>query len=293
LFLLNKPLTTGVSVHLFKSAVVCIFAMGGCDQGQPTHPATTSNPTPVELSESANSIGMEFKLIPAGTYTMGDGTGNEDETPHKVTLTKPFKMGVHEVTQAQYEQVMGVNPSEFKGADHPVEMVSCEDALAFCRRLSELPAEKVAGNVYRLPTEAEWEYACRAGTTTKYSFGDDDSLLGDYARFFGASELGDYAWFLWNSGDATHPVGSKQPNAWGLCGMHGNVVEWCQDRHGDYPVGAVTDPTGATSGYGGVIRGGCWGFPAKQCRSAARGSIDPSLRFSYGGFRVCLSPSDK
>ena len=115
---------------------------------------------------------MEFKLIPAGTFIMGEG-----DQAHEVTLTKPFKMGVHEVTQAQYEQVMGVNPSKYKGADNPVETVSWEDAVEFCRKLSELPAEKAAGNVYRLPTEAEWEYACRAGTTTKYSFGDDESDL--------------------------------------------------------------------------------------------------------------------
>ncbi|MDA7493143.1 formylglycine-generating enzyme family protein, partial [bacterium] len=112
-----------------------------------------------------------------------------------MTLTKPFKMGVHEVTQAQYEQVMGVNPSEYKGANNPVEMVSWEDAVEFCRRLSELPAEKKAGNVYRLPTEAEWEYACRAGTTTMYSFGDDESDLSGYGRY------------LDNHGGTHHPVG--------------------------------------------------------------------------------------
>ena len=294
---------TGANVSFFKSAVVCVVAVAtsGCEQGQPTVPvavkspalATTNSPTTVGLPKSARAIGIELKLIPAGTFIMGDANGDEDETPHQVTLTKPFKIGVHEITQAQYELIMGINPSEFKGADHPVEMVSYEDALAFCRRLSELPAEKLAGNVYRLPTEAEWEYACRAGTTTKYSFGDDDSLLGDYAGFLGASELGDYAWFLWNSGDATHPVGSKQPNAWGLCGMHGNVVEWCQDWYGDYPSGSVTDPRGPSSGPWHVFRGGCWGFPAKQCRSAARGRIDSSLRFAYGGFRVCLTPSGK
>ena len=224
--IVNLFLTTGASVNLFKCAVVCVavVAMWGCAQGQPT--------APVPLPESADSIGMKFKLIPAGTFTMGDASGDDDETPHEVTLTKPFKMGVHEVTQAQYEQVMGVNPSRFKGANNPVEMVSWEEAVEFCRRLSELPAEKAAGNVYRLPTEAEWEYACRAGTTTKYSFGDDES------------ELGNYAWSLENSGDKTHPVGGKKPNAWGLHDMHGNVSEWCQDCYGAYPIGSVTDPTG-------------------------------------------------
>jgi formylglycine-generating enzyme required for sulfatase activity len=230
----------------------------------------------MELPESADSIGMKFKLIPAGTFTMGDG-----DDAHDVTLTKPFKMGVHEVTQAQYEQVMGVNPSGFRGADNPVEKVSWDDAVEFCRRLSELPAEKEAGNVYRLPTEAEWEYACRAGTTTKYSFGDDESKLGDYG------------WFSENSGTKTHPVGGKSPNAMGLYGMHGNVVEWCQDWYGDYPSGSVTDPSGATSGSGRVCRGGGWYFTAGGCRSADRGRTLPSFRYLYSGFRVCLSPSGK
>ena len=241
----------------------------------------TPDPTPVEdmeLPESADSIGMEFKLIPAGTFTMGDASGDDDETPHEVTLTKPFKMGVHEVTQAQYEQVMGVNPSEYKGANNPVEMVSWEDAVEFCRRLSELPAEKAAGNVYRLPTEAEWEYACRAGTTTKFSFGDDES------------DFGEYGWYRENSGRTTHPVGSKLPNAWGLYDMHGNVWEWCQDWYGDYPSGSVTDPSGATSSSYRVLRGGGWDYSADGCRSAYRGRGLPSFR-DYGrlGFRVVRS----
>jgi len=220
---------------------------------------------------------MEFKLIPAGTFTMGEG-----DQAHEVTLTKPFKMGVHEVTQAQYEQVMGVNPSFFKGAGHPVETVSWNDAVEFCRKLSELPAEKEAGNVYRLPTEAEWEYACRAGTTTKYSFGDDDSKLGDYA------------WFRVGSGNETHPVGSKQPNAWGLYDMHGNVYEFCSDWFEEYPSGEVTDPSGPSSGSYRVSRGGCWGDSAGYCRSAYRHWSDPSYRNGrYGGFRVSLSPSGK
>ena len=295
LLLVRKPLTTGASVSLFKSAVVCVavVAIWGCDRGQPS-PPVASNPTPVakpepafvatpvedmELPESADSIGMKFKLIPAGTFIMGDARVNKDWTPHEVILTTSFKMGVHEVTQAQYEQVMGVNPSEFKGADNPVETLSWDDAVEFCRRLSALPAEKAAGNVYRLPTEAEWEYACRAGTTTKYSFGDDES------------ELRDHAWCSENSDVQTHRVGSKKPNAWGLYDMHGNVFEWCQDRYGDYPSGSVTDPTGPAVGSGRVIRGGGWSYPAEDCRSADRGWDYPSIR-DYGlGFRVCLSPS--
>ncbi len=305
LLLVKEPLTTGANVNPFKCAVVCVavVVMCGCDQEQrktlrPTPPGPskqemltemfppdpTPDPTPVEdmeLPDSADSIGMKFKLIPAGTFTMGDASGEDDETPHEVTLTKPFKMGVHEVTQDQYEQVMGVNPSEWKGADNPVDTVSWEDAVEFCRRLSELPAEKAAGNVYRLPTEAEWEYACRAGTTTKYSFGDDESNLGDYA------------WYGDNSDANTHPVGGKKPNAWGLYDMHGNVWEWCQDWYGDYPSGSVTDPSGATSGSYRVFRGGGWSSTAEICRSANRGGGYPSFRVSCFGFRVCLSPSGK
>jgi formylglycine-generating enzyme required for sulfatase activity len=273
-------------VNLFKTVVVCVavVAICGCDRSQPkppvatspTPPATTNNPTHVELPESASAIGMDFKLIPAGTFIMG-----ERDKPHEVTLTQPFKMGVHEVTQAQYQQVMGNNPSEFKGANNPVEMVSWEDAVKFCRKLSALPAEKAAGNVYRLPTEAEWEYACRAGTTTKYSFGDDES------------DLADYAWYGDNSGSKTHPAGVKQPNAWGLYDMHGNVWEWCQDWYGDYSSGAVRDPTGPSSGSSRVIRGGSWSFTAEFCRSASRDWYLPSSRNYSFGFRVSLSPSGK
>ncbi|MGI9468848.1 MAG: formylglycine-generating enzyme family protein [Rubripirellula sp.] len=262
-------------MNLFKTVVVCVavVVMCGCDQGQPT--------APVPLPESAESIGMEFKLIPAGTFIMGEG-----DQAHEVTLTKPFKMGVREVTQAQYEQVMGVNPSKYKGADNPVETVTWDDAIEFCRRLSELPAEKAAGNVYRLPTEAEWEYACRAGTTTKYSFGDNESDLSGYGRY------------LDNYGGTHHPVGSKQPNAWGLYDMHGNVWEWCQDWKEDYPEGAVTDvssgsaiPTGPASGQYRVIRGGSWVNTADYCRSAIRLCGKLSYSLNGLGFRVCLIPS--
>ena len=231
------------------------------------------------LPPITNSIGMQLKLIPTGTFTMGDANGDSDETPHQVTLTKPFMLGVYEVTQSQYEQVMGNNPSKFKGADNPVEQVSWDAAVEFCRKLSSLPAEKAAGNVYRLPSEAEWEYACRAGTTTQYSFGDDES------------DLGQYAWYDGNSGRKVHPVGDKQPNAWGLYDMHGNVYEWCQDRFGDYRSGMVTDPTGPASGSSRVNRGGSWFNSAEFCRSAYRSGDSPSLRSSDYGFRVSLSPS--
>lgn len=186
-----------------------------------------------------NSIGMEFKPIPAGTFTMGEG-----DTAHQVTLKKSFEMGVFEVTQEQYEKVMGKNPSKFKGANNPVEQVSWNDAVEFCRKLSELREENTAGHVYRLPTEAEWEYACRSGTSTSYSFGNDKS------------ELGEYAWYKDNSGEKTHPVGKKKPNAWGLYDMHGNVFEWCQDYYGQPSTDPATDPMGPKSGSDRVFRGG-------------------------------------
>ncbi|MFM7293163.1 MAG: SUMF1/EgtB/PvdO family nonheme iron enzyme [Planctomycetia bacterium] len=226
-----------------------------------------------------NSIGIELKLLPAGTFTMGQASGDSDETPHQVTLTKPFYIGVHEVTNAQWKRVMGNEPSNWKDADRPVERVSWEDAVEFCRKLSELPEERKAGRVYRLPTEAEWEYACRAGTDTKYSFGDDESKLGEYG------------WFDGNSDQETHPVGKKKPNAWGLYDMHGNIWEWCSDWYGEYPNRAVTDPQGPSGASDRVSRGGCWYYPAGYCRSADRGRYDPSIRNFCLGFRLALSSS--
>jgi len=227
----------------------------------------------LQIPPQKNSIGMQFKLLPGGTFTMGEGK----ETPHPVTLTKPFELGVYEVTQEQFEQVMGSKPSKFKGPQNPVEQVDWNEAVAFCRKLSELPSEKSGGYGYRLPTEAEWEYACRAGTTTAYGFGDD------------ASRLGDYGWFDGNSDSKTHPVGEKKPNAWGLYDMHGNVYEWCRDWFGGYPSGSATDPTGATSGSYRVRRGGGWDRNAGDCRSAYRSGFTPEARSSYLGFRVLRS----
>ena len=272
---LHKPLTHWAIMHFSMSIIVfaAIFVVFGNDISAETTPTET---VIVELPESTNSIGMKFKLLPAGTFTMGEGAN-----AHEVMLTKPFRMGIHEVTQAQYRQVMGGNPSKSNGANNPVELVSWDDAIEFCRRLSDLPAEKAVGQVYHLPTEAQWEYACRAGTTTKYSFGDDNSTLGNYA------------WARENSGEKTHPVSSKQPNPWGLYDMHGNVWEWCQDLHGDYPSGSVTDPTGARFGSSRVLRGGSWAYSAVHCRSANRGGLLTSNRSSSLGFRVCLSSPGK
>ena len=236
-----------------------------------------------EVPESiTNSIGMKLVLIHPGSFTMGSPKEKlADETPHEVTISKSYHLGAYEVTQDQYEKVMGANPSQFKGAKNPVEMVSWDNAVSFCKKLSELPDEKAAGREYRLPTEAEWEYACRAGSTTSYGFGDT------------AESLGEYAWFKENAGNETHPVGEKKPNRWGLYDMHGDVWEWCQDVYEPYPSGAVTDPQGPNSGSYRVIRGGGWNLGAAVCRSAFRITFVPADRANYLGFRVALIPTAK
>ena len=232
---------------------------------------------------TVNSIGMVFVPIPAGEFMMGYPA---PAPKHSVKITQSFHLGAFEVTQEQYEEVMGDNPSQFKGAQNPVENVSWDDAVEFCRRVSELPEEKSAGHEYRLPTEAEWEYACRAGTTTAYSFGDDDSPLGEFE------------WYSENSQKSSHPVGEKKPNPWGLYDIHGNVSELCQDWFGGYPADSVTDPTGPSAGSARVTRGSSWRLPAKYCRSGVRGQIvpsshtnDPPDRGSSVGFRVVRGPS--
>jgi len=248
------------------------------------HPAKAQAP-----KEITNSIGMKLVLIPKGTFMMGspeseEGHQRNNETQHEVTISKDYYLGVYEVTQAQYEKVIGKNPSLFQRAivgneiaDRPVENVSWDDTVEFCKKLSDLPEEKKAGRLYRLPTEAEWEYACRAGGKTAFSFGESSESLGDYA------------WFIGNGNFQTHPVGEKKANAWGLYEMHGNMGEWCSDWYGRYPKGAVSDPTGPKEGSGRVFRGGCWGNEAADCRSAVRYGYAPSSRGSFLGFRVALS----
>jgi formylglycine-generating enzyme required for sulfatase activity len=240
--------------------------------------------------EITNSIGMKLMLIPKGTFMMGSPESEkgrqEEETQHEVTISKDYYLGVYEVTQAQYEKVMGKNPSHFQGAivgnenaDLPVENVSWDDAVEFCKKLSDLPEEKKAGRVYRLPTEAQWENACRAGSKSAYLFDDEEGLLPEYG------------WFNRNSSNRTHTVALLEPNAWGLYDMHGNVFEWCSDWYGEYPKGAVSDPTGPKVGSDRVCRGGSWDFEAANCRSAFRNWNYPSLRLDYYGLRVALSSS--
>ena len=235
----------------------------------------------------ANSLGMQLALVPPGEFLMGSsetekGRFDREGPQHRVTITQPLYLGVCPVTQAEYQQLTGKNPSRFKGDGRlPAEQVTWPAANEFCQQLSALAEEQQKGWTYRLPTEAEWEYACRAFTTTRFCFGDDDS------------QLAAYAWHSANSGTKTHPVGEKQPNAWGLCDMHGNVWEWCADWFGEYSSDPTEDPTGPTRGSLRVLRGGCWGSPTRYCRSAVRDGVDPSVRIVALGFRLALVPSSK
>jgi formylglycine-generating enzyme required for sulfatase activity len=281
--------------------------------------------------EITNSIGMTLALIPPGEFDMGssedeikrvlgrehegdwhptyiDRVGSEGPR-HRVKMTRPFYIGTYEVTQAEYEKVMEVNPSHFSAADEgrdkldspdtgdfPVEMVAWSDALEFCRRLSALPDEKEAERHYRLPTEAEWEYACRAGSASSYCFGGDEAKLPEYA------------WMRVNSDGSSRAVGTRKPNAWGLHDMHGNLWEWCADwyhnkYYGQSPEanppgpqsGSWTVPNDPSSRIARVVRGGAWTDANPDWfRNAAR---SPSGRGDSGssryGFRVvCVIDGD-
>jgi formylglycine-generating enzyme required for sulfatase activity len=233
---------------------------------------------------------MTFVRINPGTFLMGspeDEPGRrEGESPqHEVRITKPFYISVTPVTQEQYEKVKNKNPSRFRkhrggGPDHPVENVTWDQAMRFCDRLSRMPEEEIHHRIYRLPTEAEWEYACRAGTTTPFYCGKQ--LTGEYAIFAGSG--GKYG------GKSTAPVGQTLANAWGLHDMHGNVFEWVQDWFDEYYYfdSPPEDPTGPKTGTLRTIRGGCWESPAHDCRSAARRGHMPDAPSETIGFRVVL-----
>jgi len=243
----------------------------------PVKALATGQLEPQTITCYVNELGMDFVLIRPGEFMMGSARGEPGREPgegpqHQVRITKGFFIGAHEVTQEEYARVMGKSPSKHPGAQNPVERVSWTDAVEFCARLSK------EGCTYRLPTEAEWEYACRAGSTTAYCCGDD------------VGELEKYAWYESDSGEQTHEVGLKQPNAWGLYDVHGNVWEWCQDWYGDYERGPVENPVGPASGTYRVVRGGSWFDYPVPLRSASRGRDSPSNHPDDHGFRVVCVP---
>jgi len=270
-----------------------VFVLAGCDRPPP--PPTTSrgnaNEVPVTPEEPTsipadryrtldvgNGVQMQFVLVPAGTFQMGSPQGEQgrqlDENQHAVQLTKPFYMGTTEVTLEQYEAVMGPHSNPHEGAKRPAQHVSWNDATEFCRRLSQKSGETI-----RLPTEAEWEYACRAGSTGRFGFGDRSEMLAEYA------------WCPDNADARAHVVGQKKPNSFGLYDMYGNVWEWCQDWYGPYPDGAAVDPAGPASGESRVLRGGSWDEHSWTYRSANRHSRSPITAWNTHGFRVVLLSS--
>ena len=269
-------------------------------KSEPARVRPVSPPPPArgEKVEIVTVNGVSFKMvrIPAGEFMMGSPSGEPgrdgDEKQHRVRISKSFFLGETEVTQGLWRAVMGSNPSYFKncGNNCPVEKVSWKDCQEFIRKLNRL----VSGGGFRLPTEAEWEYACRGGTKGAYA-GNLDAM-GWYGNNSGDKRMDALA--LWQNdkktyvkkilenGCRTHPAGRKNANGWGLYDMHGNVWEWCQDWYGDYPSGSETDPTGPSSGSDRVLRGGSWVNFARYCRSANRFRYDPEGRNWLYGFRL-------
>jgi sulfatase modifying factor 1 len=246
-----------------------------------------------EEDEMAPGVKMKFVLVPPGKFLMGSPLGEtereKDEVQHEVTISHPFYLGKFEVTQEQYEAVTEANPSDLKGSDLPVEQVSWEEAGGFARKLTG----KASNLLYRLPTEAEWEYSCRGGrsSSSPFGIGDGSSLSSSQANFdgnypYGGTGRGTYL-------AKTCRVGSYPANALGLDDMHGNVWEWCGDWYGEYPTGKVTDPTGLKEGSRRVFRGGSWNNSAGNCRAALRYGNTPDYRRAHLGFRLARVPSGK
>jgi formylglycine-generating enzyme required for sulfatase activity len=233
-----------------------------------TQPAGAATPLVLDLGKG---VTMKLALVPAGKFTMGspaDEAGRrDDEAPHEVTLSQPFYLGQTLVTQGQYEAVMGHNPSQVnRGPNYPVDSVSWHDAMTFSQKLGQATKQRIS-----LPTEAQWEYACRAGSQTRFSCGDDEALLRKYALFWARTTL---------------PVAKFKPNGWGLYDMHGNLHEWSADWYGPYPDKPATDPIGPVNGQARVLRGGCFHNSAKFCRSASRIAYPPDQADYDFGFRV-------
>jgi sulfatase modifying factor 1 len=284
----NRLLTSGLPTGTEYELSIRVQDLGG----ETFYAEITISVIPrVPVSSNTAVLGEDFSVFAAadvemlwvepGTFTMGSPASEpnrlSDETQHEVTLTQGYWLAKHELTQAQWKAVMGTDPSKFKGDNLPVERVNWEEAKAFCDKLQE--QESAAGRVpagyaYRLPTEAQWEYACRAGTTTATAFGN--SLSSTQANFDGTSPYNGGA--TWRSLNKTANVGSYAANAWGFHDMHGNVFEWCADWYGNYPFGSVADPAGASSGTLRGTRGGCWLRNGMYCRSAFRFRAHPGAQ---------------
>jgi eukaryotic-like serine/threonine-protein kinase len=274
-------IAAALAVVLFVAALVVALLVKSAGSG---NARDTSDRAALVEGRFTNSVGMHLVLIRPGTFQMGsaetDRFHEDDELPqHEVTISRPFFLGIHEVTQREFEKVTGRNPAQFRGekdsANLPVESVTWDDAVDFCSRLTALEHEKRAGRLYRLPTEAEWEYACRAGSKSEFCFGDDRALLSQYA------------WWGESAG-RTHPVGGRQENVWGLFDVHGNVWEWCSDYFDPayYRHSPPTDPPGPASGSERVCRGGCSEDRARDLRAARRRPADPRQSLANTGFRV-------
>lgn len=267
--------------------------IGNNDSNESPEKLSCVDASDLDIKIDCNGVKLEMVKILAGTFMMGSPKNelgryyDDDEKQHQVTLTKDYLLGKYPVTQAQWRAIMGNNPSCFKGAKRPVENVSWDDAKSFCDKLNERYAGKLP-QCYKfdLPTEAQWEYACRAGTTTALNNGTN---LTD--EKYHCSNLAEVAWYYYqNEESQTHPVGQKRSNNAGLYDMHGNVWEWCRDWYGNYRDGAVTDPVGPRTGSYRVFRGGSWRDNAKNCRSAYRGYDSPGFRDNHFGFRLALVP---
>jgi len=259
------------------------FLACGCKRDVPKTPppvmaATAPSSGPASVTDAGatmvNSVGMKFLYVPPGEFRMGSDPAepgrHDDETAHDVKITRGFWIAATEVTQAQWQKVMGLNRAEPKGENLPASRLSWPQAVEFCQKLSQ-----AEGRTYRLPTEAQWEYACRSGAAEPYSGG----------------KLEEVAWHMDNSGEAPHEVAGKKPNAWGLHDMHGNAAEWCRDLYQrDLGPAQAVDPAGPGEGNARVVRGGSWGHFARACRSAARASFNPAYPLDRIGLRVIIEP---
>jgi len=276
------------SIRVGLLLISCMYLLTENALGTTEQLGDNNNASSESRSERLNHIGMKFHLIPAGSFLMGFSddinlSGDRERPQHKVNISKPFYMGTTEVTQEQWNKVMGspimpIESDEKIGPDLPVRNASWNDAMAFVEKLSKQDPD----HNYRLPTEAEWEYACRAGTTTRFFWGKDTNKR-DYKS---------YMWCNLNS-EQTQPVAKLKPNPWGLYDMNGNVMEWCSDWFTKYTPEEQTDPAGPQEGKYRVLRGGAYGNRFKYCRSATRIRLSPDKsQHGYGGcgFRVVAVP---